>query len=269
MKKIILFLAFTIVALIANAQVSGYLGKRFMIGYSNYFFPGIKGPGPRVASPADEYATTINNVSCLNVEYVYAQQRMVCFTAQYLRTGIAYNRGLAESPFDLDGGSSYPYPDAANYVGDFYTPALLTSVNLGIGMKVFKQGYIAPLGRYRKFEFLFMMEKIKYDNTHFISANYYYGGSPSTPVLYTAGEGVYKYKNVSLTYTIGKQQTFFEKIILDYGIRFGCTPARNIISVLNGNDALEISGYYRKETRKRIFREQLINIHLGIGFLAF
>ena len=264
-KSIVLFLLLS--AFSANAQESGYLGERFVIGYSNYFFPGFRGPGPNAADPAGQSSFCLNNVNCLNVEYAYAERRMLCLSTQYLRTGIAYDNGIHDGVFDAASSRDYPYPGGSKYGGDFSKPALLSSLNFGLGIKMFKRGFIAPVGRYKKIEFLFLLETVKYDNTNFRIVD---PNNSDETIAYTAGNGIYKYKNVAISYTIGNQRVLFDKLILDYGLRFAYTPGVNIISYVAETESVgDMSGVYRFASRTRIFREQLINIHIGLGFLAF
>ena len=79
----------------------------------------------------------------------------------------------------------------------------------------------------------------------------------------------YSYNNVSVAYTVGKQRILGDKIVLDYGLRFAYTPAANIVTLAGFDTVKDIEDYYRRESRMRMFRQQLINFHVGIGFLAF
>lgn len=262
-NKFLIFLI--IISSSVFSQVPGYMGKRLIVGYSNYFMVGFKGPGPINAVPSNENSLTLNNVHCLNFEYAHNQHKMLCFSGQYLRTGIAYNNGLSGGPFDLRNIGDYPYPNSCKYVGNYSTPALLTSFNIGIGIKSFKHGYLAPVGKYDKFEFLFLFEKIKYDYKNFVQSDNY----GSTDIPYPLGTGEYSYKNFAIVYSFGRQKVLNDKIVLDYGLRVSYTPLFNIFSAVQMNDASTIEEHFKYETRSRIFREQLFNLHVGIGFLAF
>ena len=250
----------------SDAQVSGYMGKRFTIGYSNYFMAGFKGPGPNRSSPSDEVSFTINNTHCLNLEYAHKQRRMVCLSGQYLRTGIAYDRGRGNE-FLSGSPSDYPYPEGTRYGGSFSKPVLLTSINIGLGVKFFKSGFLAPTGRYRKLEVLMMLESVKYDKDNFLKS---VNGNLTQDTLYTLGVGEYKYKNVSFVYSFGKECILNDKIVLDYGVRFALTPQVNIITLMASDEFINSTeDYFRHQANMRITREQLVNFHIGIGFLAF
>lgn len=251
----------------SNAQVSGYFGKRGVISYSNYFMLGFKGPGPNESGYLDEYSLAFNNVHCINFDYAYKQRKMVSLSGQYLRTGVAYDRGGHDDFLDAASYREYPYPDGARYGGYFSKPALLTSINFSFGVKTFKTGFIAPVGKYRKIEMLLMFENIVYDNENFKKS---INDDPSQDTLYTLGTGKYSYRNVSFAYTFGRQRVIKDKIVLDYGIRFAYMPALNIITLAAGDDYVSsIETYYRRQSALRLARQQLVNFHLGIGFLAF
>lgn len=244
------------------------MGKRAVVGYSNYFMFGFKGPGPIQSGYLDEYSFTLNNAHCLNFEYAYKQRKMVCFSGQYIRTGVAYDRGGHDGFLDAASYREYPYPDGARYGGDFSKPALLTSTNLGIGVKTFKSGFIAPVGKYRKIEMLLMFENITYDKDNFKKSSSI--DDPSQDTLVTLGVGKYSYRNVSFSYTFGRQRVIKDKIVLDYGIRFAYMPALNIITLAAADEYVnDVEKYFRRQSNLRLARQQLVNFHLGFGFLAF
>lgn len=265
-KCLLLFIS---ISFLSNAQIPGYMGKRAVIGYSNYFMLGFKGPGPNNSAPADDASFTLNNAHCLNFEYAYKQRKMVCLSAQYIRTGLAYDRGIRNEFFDSGSSGDYPYPGGSRYAGSFSKPALLTSVNFGLGVKMFKNGFIAPTGRYRKLEVVLLFEKLKYDSQNFMVDvdNYESTADDTIKVL---GKGEYSYKNIAFAYTIGKQRILNDKFVLDFGIRFAYTPSMNIITIAAGDEfTYNVESYFRRASNLRMARQQLVNFHLGIGFLAF
>ena len=251
-NKIIILLL--LVSSTAFSQVPGYMGKHFVIGYDNYFLPAIWGPGKNEANPNSIFSPGFNSTHCVNIDITVKNRLNICFSAQHLNTGIAYKK------------DKYAYPNSSTFTGDFATPAQLSSNNLGFGIKVFRRGSIAPVGKYKKIELLLFFEKVKYQNTKFSTYDYSYGNETAV----TLGPGEYNYKNFALAVTFGKQQIFYDKIVLDYGIRIAYTPAFNIITVVSASDnanTAEVS--FKQDARFRLFRQQLFNFHIGIGFLAF
>jgi hypothetical protein len=268
--RVVYLLFFLLAASVSNAQIAGYMGKRCVIGYSNYFMFAPKGPGPMSAQPSNEFSPTFNNAHCVNIEYALNQRKMICFSGQYIRTGIAYDDGKVGD--GLFAGSfiyetETPYPNNNRYTGSYSKPALLSSINVAIGLKAFGSGFIAPVGRYNKFEVILMFETVKYDYKKFEhqDPNSSYG----VYVKGNLGTGEYSYNNVAVAYTVGKQRVLGNKIVLDYGLRIAYTPAANIVTLAGFDTVKDIDDYYKRESRMRMFRQQLINFHLGIGFLAF
>jgi hypothetical protein len=253
-----------IIAFSVNAQVAGYMGKKFSIGYSNYFFPGLKGPGPREAELSDEQSPCFNTTHSFNIEYSVRPRTNFCFSVQYLKTGIA---NLTTDRYS--NGYGYPYPGNARYIGDPSVPVQLSSLNFAIGLKFFKKGFVAPIGRYRKLEVLLLSEKVKYDNHSFVRADSY--NYPYSEIPYVAGTGEYDYQNIAFAYTIGKQRAIADVIVLDYGIRFGILPGGVFAMAGSGSYSSDISmeQYFRRTSWARLYRQQLINFHIGINFLAF
>ncbi|OFY84012.1 MAG: hypothetical protein A3F72_18500 [Bacteroidetes bacterium RIFCSPLOWO2_12_FULL_35_15] len=249
--KIIVFLI--LVSSTVFAQVPGYMGKRFVIGYENYFFPAFYGPGKNNANPGPSFSPGFNTTHCLNIDYTVKQRMNVCFSLQHLRTGIAYK------------GDDYAYPKESKYSGNFSTPAQLTSNNIGFGFKVFRRGNIAPVGKYQKFEILLFFEKVKYENNNFTTheQNYY----ENVPI--TLGTGEYTYRNFAITYSLGKQRIFFNKLVMDYGIRAAITPVVIPTGLYTVDNVRDMDDRFKVDSRFRIFRQQLFNFHIGLGFLAF
>jgi hypothetical protein len=194
---------------------------------------------------------------------------MICLSGQYIHTGIAYDNGKVNDGFWgglFNSASETPYPNNNKYTGDFSKPALLRSVNIALGLKTFGSGFIAPVGKYNKFEVVLMFETVTYNKDKFEHLD---PNNSGVFVKENLGKGEYLYKNVSFAYTIGKQRILADKIVIDYGLRIAYTPAVNIITLAGFDTVNDIEDYYRRESRMRMFRQQLINFHLGIGFLAF
>ena len=114
---------------------------------------------------------------------------------------------------------------------------------------------------------LILFENVKYDSKHFKKS---ISSDPSEDTLFTLGKGEYSFKNICFVYTIGKQNIINDKFVLDYGLRFGWTPAANVVTIFSGEDFVNTTEqYFRHAVNMRIFRQQIFNFHLGIGFLAF
>jgi hypothetical protein len=254
----------------AIAQVPGYMGKRFSIGYSNYFM--LSAWGPTANAESSEPALGINTTHCLNLEYTIKRRTNFCFSLQTGKTGM--DPGILEK-IEYDGLNGYSTVANYTYGTNPYQPMQIRSVNIGFGFKFFQQGSLAPIGKYKKIEALWMVNHLTYKTTAFTS---YYGSSAQTGAI---GTGDYVFNNIALTYTMGRSRVLFDKMVLDCGIRLGVLPSPVLNVVFS--DILEFgssssSSYYsptyyedvfKTQVNYRLFRSQLFNVHIGLSFLAF
>lgn len=266
--KVKYFVLFLFSALLSNAQVSGYMGKRFSIGYSNYFMLSAIGPTAN-AENADFGTIGVNSTHCLDLEYIVKSRTNFCLSLQTSKTGV--------DPGEI---SYYSY-DPINYNSYYYTykydvkpykPMQVRSINLGLGFKFFQSGSLSPIGKYKKVELLLMFNHLTYKKNGF---SYYDSGYNR---IATFGSGDYQYSTFAITYAIGRSRVLFDKIVLDGGIRFGVMPA-GFWAYLNQDgdffDTSSSSGTFYAETQfkydvnMRLFRCQLFNFHVGLSFLAF
>lgn len=242
------------------AQVPGYMGKRFSLGYSNNFF--IAGLGPT----ATQY-TGINTVHSFNAEYSIKNRTNFCLSFQVSKTGMAMDREF------------YQYMSGSNYSVSYYykpspdVPMLLQTKSLGIGFKFFAQGTLAPLGKYRKLELLLMFTHLTYpDNSFSVSQ---YDGYTTQTGRTSLGSGDYNFKTFAINYTIGRQRVLLNCLVLDYGVQFGLMPA-GLYAYTDGDEVFSETSssksyeeIFKQEKNKRLFRAQMFNFHIGLGFLAF
>jgi hypothetical protein len=254
----------------AIAQVPGYMGKRFSIGYSNYFM--LSAIGPTANADNADGTVGINTTHCLNLEYAIKRRTNFCFTVQTGKTGMDPGGLLYVTPYNFyNGSSNYTY----TYGEHPFKPMQIRSVNIGLGFKFFQQGTLAPIGKYKKIEALWMVNHLTYKSTAFTT---YYGSTSQTAAL---GTGDYVYNTIAFTYTMGRSRVLFDKMVLDYGIRFGVMPAPVLRVVFAGffydlpssSNAYYSSTYYddvfKTSVNNRLFRSQLFNFHIGLSFLAF
>lgn len=270
-KFLLFFLAF---GLLSSAQVPGYMGKRFSIGYSNYFLPTGFGPGANADSPEVLSTAGLNTTHCLNLEYIIKSSTNFCVSLQTAKTGM--NPGeIAVYAYDPYTNNSQYY--SFKYDEKPYKPMQIRAVNLGLGFKFFQSGSLSPIGKYKKVELLFMFNHLTYKKNSFTYYDSYYStyGAYRTA---TVGTGDYQFNTFAIAYTIGRSRVLFDKLVFDCGVRFGVTPA-GIWGYVNQNGdflnsssssyVLAIEKDFRYHTNMRMFRYQLFNFHIGLGFLAF
>lgn len=271
-KKILLILSFFLLTNLF-AQVPGYMGKRFSIGYSNYFLPSGLGPGANAESSEPLTTIGLNTTHCLNMEYIIKSRTNICLSLQTAKTGMTPGEMGFSS---YNGYNSYDYY-TVTYNPKPYKPMQIRAINFGIGFKFFQSGSLAPIGKYKKLELLFMFNHLTYKRDGFTYYDNSYSGYGQYRTL-TVGKGDYQFNTFAITYAIGRSRVLFDKLIFDCGIRFGLTPAGVWGYVNQNGDFLDTSSSsgtlaaeqdFRYHANMRMFRCQLFNFHIGLSFLAF
>ncbi len=244
MKKIVsLSLSLLFLSISISAQVTGYMGKRFFVGYSNLFSPTIE----RLSS--DEFQIKRLNIShALDLNYIIQYRMALGFSFSYVKSKID-NAVVAN--YNLH---DYIFTDPENN-------AQSSSLGFSLGIKLFKRSYLAPLGPYVKWEGFILLNSIKYEPYTYprVSQSYY----QTTSETISIGSGELKSKSFGLAFGFGRQRIFYDKLLIDYGIRAAI--------------AITVDDYYNKmyssyETDlspiifNKIFFQQLVNLRLGIGF---
>ncbi|MDF2437932.1 MAG: hypothetical protein K0Q95_2308 [Bacteroidota bacterium] len=250
--------AITLWPLSALAQSPGYLGKHVTLGYSNNFFPALIGP------VAKSYNKGLNSTHGLNFEYTIKNRTNFCFSFQRFRTGVNINHTFIQSKVDSFGNTRN-----TTYNFDSKEPLLLQTNGLCFGFKFFDPGVLAPVGKYRKFELVLLFSKLTYGGKSFIIFDNY---TNANPIKGKIGTGEYKFNSFALTYSLGRQRVLFDLLVLDYGIQFGVVPAALVATLNMESDYSSLStleSVLRQETNRRLFRYETINLHIGLGFLAF
>ncbi|MES2591948.1 MAG: hypothetical protein V4608_08690 [Bacteroidota bacterium] len=253
--KVIITAVSIVVSLSCFSQVPGYMGKRCVILYDNYF-------SPTFAATAQNKEGGINTTHCLNMDYVIKQRTNFCLSGQYFKTGVIGDESYYVEVPNTNGGGVENV--SATYMSPENVPMQLQSYNLGIGFKFFGRAYVAPVGKYQKLELLLLFSRLTYKKDAFYS--YGYGKSG------TYGTGDYSYNNFAFTYTLGRQHILFDKIVIDMGTRVGFAVGGLVGQLDASNDyygSSTIEEDFKSQVAFRILRHQLINFHIGIGFLAF
>lgn len=220
-KKVVVYLL--LISCSVYSQVPGYLGKRFSIGYSNYLFPSMLNPS---FNSTDSYELGLNTTHCINAEYAIRKRTNFCFSVEFFKTGF---RSIG----------TYNYGS---------TLKKLESTNVSLGFRFFRPGFIAPVGKSQKLEFLLLSNKI-YKET-------------------------FESKSFAIALTFGRQHVFFNSIIVDTGFRFGVSTNAVFNIIINdvfefNSSAATYDSEQKQNINERLFASQLFNFHIGIGFLAF
>jgi len=135
---------------IISAQVPGYMGKRFSVGYSNLFSPDIT----NLLSADNVKAGRLNISHSLDLNYVFNYRKALCLSVSYI-----------EKKGDYTHSSNYRYYNPEDYTFN-NREEKLSSIGISLGLKLFKRSRLAPLGPYVKWEALYLVDyqKVLYRN---------------------------------------------------------------------------------------------------------
>lgn len=259
MKKIFILFIFCL-SYAGYSQVPGYMGKRVIVGYGFNFSGAFLSPTPNKtndSSPSgligDEVPllssmSGFNMTHSLNIDYVYKSRKAISFLVQYARTGV-----------------DYFYIRNYYYGGDETKPAILNSLGIGIGVKLFKRSNVAPYGPYVKWETMMFMNSVKYDKDGFIKRD------PNTNIetKVSLGPGKVDFQTLGVGFSFGQQRIWRDKFVFDRGLKFMVIPG-GFLEQINSSDTYgSVQSGFESTGHTRLFRNQFINFHLGIGLLAF
>jgi hypothetical protein len=253
MKKIIVLLS--IVSLTAYSQVTGYLGKRFTVGYSVTTFPAL---GAMPSSDEGELELKWKAIHCGNIEYIVGKRSALIVGMQYSKYATRLN-GIYVNGYNSTTLNYDPVP---------YSPAIISSTGLNLSYKFFGKRFLAPVGKYMKIDFLYLHNKVTLPEKAFSYTDY--SGSNAIKKNMNYGSKEYIFNAIVLAATFGKQRIFFDVLAVDYGIRIGFTPqALASIDLFESNNSVSLENKIKTKNMERTFAYQVFNVHIGIGFLAF
>jgi len=259
------------------AQAPGYLGKKATIGYSNHLFPAIISATPGLNSSDSDLNFGINYNHCLTFEYVLKPRFSMGLSYQFFNTAMRMTKNFNYDISEANGSFS---SISVVYEPKPYQPFMISTKMYGISFKFFASGMLAPIGKYRKIDLLFITSEVTYNRSAFTQLKYNsYVGGDYVATRTNMGTGLYNYKTIALAFTFGKQRVLFDRLILDYGCRIGIVPQGifsalvydddNPFTVFTDGTGNSFPLYTKRNTHMRLFAHELFNFRLGLGFLAF
>lgn len=249
MKKVIALL-FIFYSISLTAQLTGYMGKRFSLGYTNLFSPKI---GRAYGYESGLEMKGFNASHILDLNYIVHYRKAMCFSFSYLESKIS--NGIV----GRDNLRYYNFSDAEHN-------AKSSSLGFSLGIKLFKRSFLAPLGPYVRWDALLLLNTIKYKSYTYRYPHYNYYNNTNTTELQSFSGGELKSTAFGLAFGFGRQRVFDDKILVDIGLRGAIVISKN-------NDFNKMYSNYDNALNSlafdRVFMQQFINLRLGIGFLAF
>lgn len=256
----ILTLAFCFpVALLAQKNVPGYMGKKWNLQYQLYLFPSFTNPNSEdveVISPdAIDVKTSLNLQSHITVAYALSKRM----------------EALAE--FNMASTNFDPY---SSYVADFNLEELkypgMKARGGAIGIRLYTK-HFAPLGSYITFKMGYT--KLTIDDLYYSVADYnsgggffehsISGGTKGAPTL-TAGFGTNRVIADRFVISYGLDFTFFAGGFGNWKPIFAEESGGAYIDFYNGNTASNQDAYLKKAAA-RYAMQCMVNLKIGVGIL--
>ncbi|MCW3104175.1 MAG: hypothetical protein JWO09_2615 [Bacteroidetes bacterium] len=238
------FLSFILLLSVSMlAQSKGYMGKRFIISLSGMYMPATE----PTARKLDGFK--LNTTHTAGIEFVAGNETSLCASAGYFKTGLGFSQ------------RSY----TSNNYGVFYdgnkdVPITISIRQYSIGIKKFRRGAVAPLGIYLKWELIYQQGTVDFNKDNFFILT-----QSSTGVLnhLHPSSGSIPYNAFGAGFSLGFQRVFYDRMVLDYGIRGSITADRNGFFGDYVEREIVVNAY------NRVAGHQLLNFRIAIGFLAF
>jgi hypothetical protein len=241
MHKRILLSFFVFSTLFVSAQTPGYMGKRVSLVYQNFIFPSLTPNSSR---------SSVNISHNAELNCVTGKRSSLCFTFLY-------------APIKVKNSINSHNPSSGTFSESDYLK--FNSFAYALGLKLFfSRNKFAPLGGYVKWELEYSRGTLNVDDYSTQNPNYSGYFVPASRTTYSAHKMIIQGGGPAISF--GKQRIFFDKLIVDYGVRAAIIVAWNTDGNINN------SGYENSlETTASnvVLAQQFLNLRIGIGFLAF
>lgn len=260
MKRKLYCLILIISSLQVNSQVSGFLGKRFIISYTPELTYSLINPNNQgnfmLGVKFNPFAFNIKHNA--TAEYVITRNLALGADFMYWKT-----------KFLLKGNFNYPDPDISGgfhqYSGIYDQMGSISTLGYGLYLKIFKRN-LAPLGSYVKIKAMLLSYSPSATDTNFSFMN--------KDELKYIEPGKKSYQSVFLSLTFGRQRIIKKFLVIDLGIELGAALCSGLTKIgkdfsYNNSNAATAPDYLKYTCGSRIFEGMLINFNIGVGLLAF
>jgi hypothetical protein len=261
--KFVLGIVFALFTMVCQAQVPGYMGKRFMLWVDvnptpalfvqnvNNSVVGARDAGAGsgdgiIAIVGTGTQTDKSNWLAMNVrpqvtaEYLFARRFSV--GVSYSQIAVGTVRGYYAGPMPTKESG-----DQNKYLKDL---DVLKGQATGIHLKMYFGGLIAPMGSYQMLS-VYLTKTNTYDNKKANAKQF--RNDFSYPVL---------------TYSLGRQTMIVKNLLLKTGVEIGWAfvPGNFMFEDRYDWNAQDYSGY---SAHQSLFGSYLFNINVGLGYVLF
>ncbi len=256
MKKIIYILIISLlVTNLSKAQVSGYMGKKFIFMYDIHTRPSFSMPNVN----GKDGLTSFNLKHTFGLEFVTGEHSSIGVSFSLFKTMFNFDDLDYGYGYSTTGSDMIPKP---NGVGS------MSVKGYSFYYKRFIKGNIAPLGSYLKFS----LDYYSWDNNYMWSQNNYTNFPDVMTKISTTPDNSSN-STFGLSLNVGNQRIYFDHLVLNSSVQVGIlfaggggifnTVKPGFNSYGNYNDAVKYA------SASRLFSYNLWSINIGIGYLLF
>lgn len=239
MKKLI-FLLLVLATVVAKADVPGYQGLRFSAKYDC----GIM--HPIIVGRPGKLPMLYHNGA---IDYAISRKFSIGVSYGFMHYNSHIDTKLANQYISAFYGSSSEF--SAKYVQH--------TVSVYLKDFIRKRGFMAPVGLYYKYGLFYQYALNKYQDPEIVEGSYYYD---QTYKIHNRKATIH---TLGLALGVGRNFVVANRILIDFGLDVNISfPPFSFIDQLNENVDVE-----RKYNYREYLCRNLLQLHLGIGVLAF
>lgn len=274
MRTNFLITIFVLSSTLFYSQSTGYMGKRFLLGYGFHTSPAVFGANAKNETiignggNAESGTLAFNAIHEGYLEFAASSKWMICLSARYYKTAYDNAKGLSYS------SSNYSYQ---SYNPNGYYD--IRGLTYTLYFKYFGSRYVAPWGRYVMFGPTINTVKTSYDPRIMnIKAQTYSSGYYSDVTITNFGPKEQNYVGVNFMLGFGRSRIIANRVVIDYGCNL------QLISVLAGvldvasdgefgelisSKTITPSNYIENSVKTRVRGINRFNAFLKVGILLF
>ncbi|MES2763541.1 MAG: hypothetical protein V4677_15105 [Bacteroidota bacterium] len=275
MKKYIYPIVLIFVCSTLFSQSTGYMGKRFVLGYGLNVSPAVFGATANNRTLIGNNGSAETGVLAFNaihegfLEFAASSKWMISFSTRYYKTN--YDNGRLIDNFNNTNNFSI-IDDKPN---GYYT---LRGLTYTLYFKYFGSRYVAPWGRYVMFGPTLNTVKTTYDpsvmNMTARSYDEFYNFRKDT-LFSSFGPKEQEFKGFNLMFGFGRTRIIANRITLDYGCNIHFFSVLSAMSdlVFDGpvysTEAVNSQNYIESTVKSRVRGINRFNVFLKVGVLLF
>ena len=251
MKKNIFSISFFFLFLFASSaqeRVPGYMGRKCSIVWSTFFSPAMSVPNSE--------ATKMAPIQSLSINYVFNYRKEISLSIMYGKGRVSngYFRSGPDPNYSYYSYYSnepyYTFPEHNEY-------SAISSFGVSLGLKLFRRARFAPDGGYLKWEGIAYSNSVKINPYEYTYVN----GSNNLVMHYG---GTKKFAAFGGGFGFGRQRIFFDRMVVDMGIR-----AAIVLGFVYNAEQNSYEASIMQKATDQLSTQEILSVRLGIGFLAF